>query len=166
MTDKLNVTQADRDAARELLREFFGKDAHIDDVALHFACHRIAHSCDGQGWIVGNGDGTKWRTWGSIGPEWTDDREQATRYARRVDAERVHANDEDAWRIVPHSGEGRSNGEGEAVNLLKELRDNIGAASLVRNPVGISIRERVDTFLRAALAQPEYSGYAEVVGED
>lgn len=48
--------------------------------------------------------------------------------------------------------------EREAVGLLKELRDNIGAASLARNPIGISIRDRVDMFLRAALAQPEAGG--------
>lgn len=56
---------------------------------------------DQGGWIVGNGDGTKWRTWGAMGPEWTTDRNTATRYYRREDAEAVHRDDEDAWTIVP-----------------------------------------------------------------
>lgn len=54
-----------------------------------------------NGWIVGNGDGTKWRVWTQLGPDWTDEREKATRYARRVDAEQVHAADDDAWRVEP-----------------------------------------------------------------
>jgi hypothetical protein len=58
---------------------------------------------DQGGWIVGNGDGTKWRTWGAMGPEWTTDRNTATRYYRREDAEAVHRDDEDAWTIVPFS---------------------------------------------------------------
>lgn len=52
-----------------------------------------------NGYIVTNGNGTKWRTWKSGMPEWTSDRTAATRYARRADAEAVHANDEDAWGI-------------------------------------------------------------------
>lgn len=60
------------------------------------------------GWIVGNGDGTKWRYWGAFGPEWTPDRNMATRYARREDAEAVHANDEDAWTIHPYTDKARA----------------------------------------------------------
>ena len=51
------------------------------------------------GWIVGNGDGTKWRKWICSGPTWTENRDEATRYARRVDAEAVHESDEDAWTV-------------------------------------------------------------------
>ena len=54
------------------------------------------------GWIVGNVNADRWRTWATTGPEWTDDRDKATRYARRVDAEAVHLADEDAWRIEPY----------------------------------------------------------------
>jgi len=54
------------------------------------------------GWIVSNGDQTQWRTWGPLGPDWTVDRDQATRYARRQDAELAHAEDLDAWSIVPY----------------------------------------------------------------
>jgi len=53
------------------------------------------------GWIVGNSEQTKWRTWNSGYPEWTDDRNAATRYHRRADAEAVHSEDEDAWSVVP-----------------------------------------------------------------
>ena len=52
-------------------------------------------------WIVANGSGTKWRYWNIFGPAWTPDREKATRYARREDAEAVHAADEDAWTVQP-----------------------------------------------------------------
>lgn len=55
------------------------------------------------GWIVGDADQDKWRTWGALGPEWTSDRDKATRYARRCDAEQVHAEDMDAWSVVPFS---------------------------------------------------------------
>lgn len=56
---------------------------------------------DTGGWIVGNGNGTHWRTWGACGSEWTAERDKATRYHRREDAEAVHGCDEDAWRVVP-----------------------------------------------------------------
>jgi hypothetical protein len=52
------------------------------------------------GWIVGNGMGTRWRTFSGGSPDWTEVREEATRYARREDAELAHEGDEDAWRIV------------------------------------------------------------------
>lgn len=52
-------------------------------------------------WIVGSGDRERWRTWASGSPEWTTDRMQATRFARREDAEAVHREDEDAWRVEP-----------------------------------------------------------------
>jgi len=55
------------------------------------------------GWIVGSGDGKRWRTWSDGMSDWTADREQATRYARREDAEAVHREDEDAWTIVPYA---------------------------------------------------------------
>jgi hypothetical protein len=60
-----------------------------------------------QGWIVSNGAGTKWRTWESGLSGWTEDREKATRYARREDAEAVHAEDDDAWRVEPYGAQRR-----------------------------------------------------------
>ena len=64
---------------------------------------RPAAEGDAVAWIVGNGDGTMWRMWTIEGPIWTWDRDRATRYARRVDAESVHAEDEGAWTVVPYS---------------------------------------------------------------
>lgn len=56
-----------------------------------------------SGYVVGNAAGTQWRTWTPAGPAWTADREQAIRYARRIDAERAHEEDEGAWRIEPYA---------------------------------------------------------------
>lgn len=55
-----------------------------------------------RAWIVGNGDGTQWRSWEQGMPVWVSDRSKATRYFTRADAEDAHAEDEDAWRIVPY----------------------------------------------------------------
>jgi len=52
----------------------------------------------GAGWIVGNNVG-QWRTFDSFGWAWTDRRDLAVRYARREDAELVHGDDEDSWRV-------------------------------------------------------------------
>ena len=54
------------------------------------------------GWIVGNGTGFRWRTWKDGLPDWTDDRSEATRYARSQDAEAAHAEDEDAFIVVEY----------------------------------------------------------------
>ena len=56
----------------------------------------------GTGWIVSNGSETKWRSWDQGGSIWVDSPDKATRYARREDAELVHAEDEDAWCIKPY----------------------------------------------------------------
>ena len=56
---------------------------------------------EADGWIVTNANGDKFRCWIDGWSNWTDDRDQATRYARRRDAEAVHAEDDDAWRVVP-----------------------------------------------------------------
>lgn len=65
------------------------------------------------GWIVGNGSGDKWRKWSpAFGPVWTSDRDKAVRYARRCDAEAVHAADEDAWHIVPYRKQGGDDAQG------------------------------------------------------
>lgn len=51
-------------------------------------------------WIVSNANGDRFRTWDGGIPAWTWDRELATRYSRRADAEKAHEGDEDAWRIT------------------------------------------------------------------
>lgn len=58
------------------------------------------------GWLVENGKSgaeLRYRTWRDGLPEWTADPNEATRFARRIDAEEVHREDEDAWRIVEHA---------------------------------------------------------------
>ncbi|MFC0684911.1 hypothetical protein [Novosphingobium clariflavum] len=59
----------------------------------------------GAGWIVSNGNGDRWRTWNRGWSEWTAMRDHATRYARRADAEAVHSEDQDAWRVEPYAAE-------------------------------------------------------------
>lgn len=79
------------------------RDMPIGSVAAD-ARHQSGRTGAGEaGWIVGNSDGTKWRVWDALGPKWTTDRDRATRYARRVDAEQVHAEDEGAWRVVTYA---------------------------------------------------------------
>lgn len=70
--------------------------------ATGFPHRERAPRADTSGWIVGNGSGDRWRAWDQGNPVWVDDRDQATRYARRVDAEAVHAEDEDVWSVVPY----------------------------------------------------------------
>ena len=58
------------------------------------------------GWLVENGkqgDELRYRTWRDGMPDWTADHNEATRYCRRIDAERAHQEDEDAWQIVQHA---------------------------------------------------------------
>ena len=55
-----------------------------------------------DGWVVSDVDGDKFRSWVNGIPRWTTDIDRATRYHRREDAEAVHAEDEDAWLIVPY----------------------------------------------------------------
>ena len=57
---------------------------------------------DLRGYIVGNGDRTKWRAWINGMPAWVDDPADATRYGFRSDANAVHAEDEDAWCVVKY----------------------------------------------------------------
>jgi hypothetical protein len=64
----------------------------------------VAVQPDAAGWVVENGGGTRWRTWENGWSAWTDNVDDATRYARREDAEAVHRDDEDAWRVVPYVG--------------------------------------------------------------
>ncbi len=71
------------------------------------ADHRLAFSRPepvgaGEGWIVGDASGSRWRGWVDGNVCWTFDRDRATRYARREDAENVHREDEDAWSVQPY----------------------------------------------------------------
>lgn len=51
-------------------------------------------------WIIGNANKDQWRSWSNEGPVWVGTKEEATRYARREDAEQVHAEDIDAWSVI------------------------------------------------------------------
>lgn len=72
-----------------------GEAFKVVDAAL--ATHSPAPMA-GEGWIVGNNVG-QWRTFDTFGWAWTDRRDLAVRYARREDAELVHGDDEDSWRV-------------------------------------------------------------------
>ena len=61
----------------------------------------VERRADTSGYIVGNGDRTKWRAWQNGWSTWVDDPAEATRYHFRTDAMAVHQEDEDAWCIVP-----------------------------------------------------------------
>lgn len=47
-----------------------------------------------------------WRGWNEYGPSWVRDPKEAIQYARRIDAERVHAEDLDAGFIREVSADG------------------------------------------------------------
>lgn len=53
-----------------------------------------------SGWIIGDAKGARWRFWGDSGPEWTNDSDQALRFARRIDAEAFARDDEDGWMVI------------------------------------------------------------------
>lgn len=53
------------------------------------------------GFIVANANHNKFRTWEAEGPAWTDKKKDAVVFLRRSDAEKVFAEDEDAWAILP-----------------------------------------------------------------
>lgn len=74
-------------------------------------------------WIVANGAGTMWRAWGDWGFEWTQDRDLAIQYTRRGDAEKVHAEDLDAWLIQEYDSPTNNPAEvlrGIATDLAQE----------------------------------------------
>lgn len=53
-----------------------------------------------DGFVIADGTRRRFRTWGMSGPEWTDDIDAALWFSRQGDAEKVAAEDEDAWYIV------------------------------------------------------------------
>jgi hypothetical protein len=63
-----------------------------------------------QGWIVANGDQTRFRCWGDSGPEWTEDRIAALHFSRKQDAEAFCRDDEDAGYILPVAAPGTQGG--------------------------------------------------------
>lgn len=82
------------------------------------------------GWVVGNANDDQWRSWEFGAPVWVTDRDRATRYARREDAEAVHAEDEDAWRVTPYVE--------PASNLLRRLQTLAHYAGTVSAAAGVN----------------------------
>lgn len=77
-----------------------------------------------SGWIISNGTNNRWRSWVDGVPIWVNDRNLATRYARREDAEDVHAEDEDAWSVVPFSPKAVApQGREKAPSFMKPYSD-------------------------------------------
>lgn len=101
-----------------------------------------------MGWIVTNASGNKFRCWIDGWSNWTDDRDQATRYARRQDAEAVHAEDEDAWRVVPFDATAdASNSTDKAVEALAlGGYPSLGARL---NAAALTIRKQADALVAA-----------------
>lgn len=71
------------------------------ELAAALVAKPLSAEQDGAGWIIGSGDGLRFRAWIDGIPAWVENPDDATRYARRKDAEDVHQEDEDAWRVVP-----------------------------------------------------------------
>ena len=114
-TDKIAVEQRRKDLIDRIIRAYHTTrlstttaSAHIlskfyvqEEFARFEASLRSQETAAGAGWIVSNGSGTCWRTWKDGWSAWTDKCEEATRYARREDAEAVHREDEAAWFVQP-----------------------------------------------------------------
>lgn len=94
-------------------------------------------------WIVASSDGTLFRCWREGMPTWIDDREQATRYARRVDAEDVHREDEDVWSILPYAARPAEE-PGEVVAFYANIAD----VETAKRPFGYSGNVGFDGIVR------------------
>lgn len=94
------------------------RDLAERNVAQAMALSRAPAREEG-GWIIASADGKRFRMWETGWPRWTEDRSAATRYARRQDAEEVHSEDEDAWRVMPYE-------QLSEVDRERIVRDDIG----------------------------------------
>lgn len=81
-------------------------EAAISAIKRIFAPQPVAEQVVTEyGWLVENGksgDELRYRTWRDGMSAWTADPNEATHYCRRIDAERAHQEDEDAWLITHH----------------------------------------------------------------
>ena len=80
---------------------FYGYQGLTYSAALAALFSRFSEPPTTEGWVVMDGDAKLFRTWRDGMPRWTDQMLLATRYMRRQDAEAVHREDEEAWRIIP-----------------------------------------------------------------
>ncbi|MGB3928902.1 MAG: hypothetical protein WBL20_08060, partial [Sphingobium sp.] len=151
MTDKL-VEALERDV--EWL-DRFGRSVHctVEDNdtiqrVVAFARRALSSRPAGEavgGWIISNGQDDRYRTWKDGYSAWTDSREEATRYARREDAEAVHQFDEDAWHVKPYDTAhppAAVAGEGEDARYLLycKLMERLGKAKLTNAVIDDIIR--------------------------
>jgi len=79
---------------------FYKASGLTDEQAFAQLFSRFGADRAEMGWVVMDYDMQRFRCW-EDGPYWTYRLPLATRYARREDAEAVHRDDEDAWRIIP-----------------------------------------------------------------
>jgi len=99
----------------EKAREVLPYDIGLDPKVVHAAQLRVAAALRAveretreqereSGWLIENGkEPPMYRTMGCDGNwTWTADADEALRFARRVDAERACAQDEDAWCVTEH----------------------------------------------------------------
>ena len=57
--------------------------------------------CPVIGFVAANAKGDQFRSWEASGPCWVLTKKEAVVFVRRADAEKVFAEDEDAWHILP-----------------------------------------------------------------
>jgi hypothetical protein len=105
-----------------------GNDPLGDRAAQIIAAHAPSSSAS-AGWIVASetGLGLKFRTMEQGQIMWTLDRENALRFARREDAEKFAAEDEDAWKILPVSS-----GSASEYEMLIAMQRQINALEKFR----------------------------------
>lgn len=87
----------------------FDKAVAINALRQAIAQPAISEVTTEYGWLVENGkqgDQLRYRTWRDGMSDWTADHNEATRYCRRIDAEKAHAEDTDAMAIVEHAWHG------------------------------------------------------------
>lgn len=107
------ISQAAADVIRVMTSTFRarnGRDVGIEaeDGEKCFIVHsdqmfalEAALKAETVGFIVADGNHDRFRCWQAEGSAWTEDKKKAVVFARRQDAEAVHAEDEDAWAILP-----------------------------------------------------------------
>jgi hypothetical protein len=95
---------SDKIAGRTLLewQEFAKCDDCLDQMVPSDLRQLIGAISQNAGWVVSNSTGIKHRCWKDGMLEWTFKIDEATRYARREDAEAIHSDDDDVWMIKPY----------------------------------------------------------------
>lgn len=110
-----------------------------------------------ENWIIANSAGDRWRVWRNGNIEWTEHRGHATRYVRREDAEAVHAEDEDAWRVEPYRTVEAQPGavrEADWCEQAKELAFLLETEVAELTDEENDLLNRVSRFLRRIAATP------------